>query len=88
MERQTTSELNGKIALMRSGAQGIGLSVAREFFSGEVKVAITDVDLENMRMTAESLTTEFGKDVQSKLSEVTPAEDVEKMVGKALKKIA
>jgi len=40
-----------------------------------------------MRVTVESLTTEFGKNVQSKLSEVTPAEAVEKMVGKALKKI-
>jgi NAD(P)-dependent dehydrogenase (short-subunit alcohol dehydrogenase family) len=80
-------ELKGKVALVTGGAQGIGLGIVEAFLEAKAKVALSDINAEQLKVTAERLKTRFGKDnVYPIVADVTSEESVRKMVANTIKK--
>ena len=81
-----TIELNGKVVLITGGARGIGLSIARKLFRANAKVAIVALHEESLKTAIDSLTAEFGDNVQPILGDVSLPQDIEKMITETLEK--
>jgi len=86
LEEQMTIELNGKVVLITGGARGIGLSIARKLLRANAKVAIVALHEESLKTAIDSLTAEFGDNVQPILGDVSLPQDIEKMITETLEK--
>lgn len=65
----------GATALITGGASGIGLAVARRCVSHGMKVAIADIDAENLSKAAASLKESSKTDVESYQMDVSKLEE-------------
>ena len=55
--------LAGKIALITGGSGGIGSAIATRFLRDDACVLLADIDAESLEKTAESLATQFSRDL-------------------------
>ncbi|MBN2753237.1 MAG: 3-oxoacyl-[acyl-carrier-protein] reductase [Candidatus Goldbacteria bacterium] len=77
--------LNGKIALVTGGAQGIGETIAATLAREGASVAVLDVNLEKASATAAKLK-EFGVDSEAYKCDVSNVAEVEETVNKVIDK--
>lgn len=69
-------ELDGKIAIVTGGANGIGRAIVEAFVNEGARVVIADLD----EATGEPLATELGKQAAFKRTDVASADDVQAAV--------
>jgi 3-oxoacyl-[acyl-carrier protein] reductase len=79
-------DLKGKVALITGGAQGIGLSIARELAKHGADLALADVNLEKAQASAETLAKETGVQVLALKMDVSSSADAEEGVKKTVDK--
>ena len=77
-------ELNGKIALITGGAQGIGRTISEELAEQGAHVILGDVNLEGAEKTVAELK-ERGNKASAIRLDVSNASDVESVFGLILK---
>ncbi len=77
--------LNGKIALITGGAQGIGKELALSFADAGSDIVICDVNQEALDATAKEIV-EKGRQCLAVKADVTSAKDVDEVVTKSLDK--
>lgn len=68
--------LNGRVAIVTGGAQGIGLAIARSFVEHGAQVVLGDLNLE----TAEAAAAELGPAARAMQCNVTSEDEVETLV--------
>lgn len=73
-------KLDGKVAFITGGAKGIGKSIAMGYAQAGADLAIVDIDMEAAEATAIEITEEYGVKTLAIKTDVTKAEEVEKMV--------
>jgi 3-oxoacyl-[acyl-carrier protein] reductase len=81
-------DLSGKIALITGGAQGIGLSIARELAGRGVDLALADINLPKVEETAGRLAADTGRQVIGLKMDVSKLEEVEEGIKKTIDKYA
>jgi len=74
--------LEGKVALITGGAQGIGAAIAKRFLDDGAKIVISDVRADLLKSFAKTLKSDM---VATCAGDVTQFEDVKKMVNKTVK---
>lgn len=77
-------DLNGRVALITGGAQGIGLAVAKRLVTARARVAVVDVNLPGAQEAADSLTAD-GATAAAFACNVTDSNSVGSMVDAVLK---
>ena len=68
--------VQGRVAIVTGGAQGIGLAIATLLAQGGAKVALTDVNLEKAKAQAEKLNAE-GYTTMATYCDVSKPESIE-----------
>jgi 3-oxoacyl-[acyl-carrier protein] reductase len=79
-------DLKGKVALITGGAQGIGLSIAKELAKAGADLALADINLARVEETAKALTAETGRQVLALKMDVSNFADAEEGVKKTVDK--
>lgn len=79
--------LDGKVALITGGAEGIGLAMASAVAEAGADVAIIDINLEAAQNSAKKLAKETGRKVIALKADVSKEEDNEWMVEETVKQL-
>lgn len=79
-------KLEGKIAWVTGGAQGIGRAIARELAVSGANLALSDINLEKAEETARALAGETGREVLAVKMNVSDPNDVEEGLKKIVDK--
>lgn len=79
-------KLEGKIAWVTGGAQGIGRAIARELAVSGSNLALSDINLEKAEETARALAGETGREVLAVKMNVSDPNDVEEGLKKIVDK--
>ncbi|MCT9077464.1 SDR family NAD(P)-dependent oxidoreductase [Streptomyces fulvoviolaceus] len=74
-------ELSGRVAVVTGGAAGLGRATVERLLEDGARVVIADLD----RESGESLATDYGPDVRFRQTDVAVAEQVQDLVGFAVK---
>lgn len=79
-------ELEGKVALVTGGAQGIGFEIGRKLSANGAIVILGDMNLERAQSAAAKISAETGQKAEGVQANVTNSADVTLMVNNALDK--
>ncbi|WLR52221.1 3-oxoacyl-[acyl-carrier-protein] reductase [Bacillus tianshenii] len=77
--------LEGKVAIITGGGQGIGEATAKKFIAEGAKVVVVDINEENINRTVEALQAQGGE-AEGMVVDVTNGEQVDRMVQKTVEK--
>lgn len=78
--------LEGKIALVTGGAQGIGYAIAKTLNAAGANLVIADVNLEKAQEAAQALAAESGREMMALKMDVSSPDDVEEGIKKIIDK--
>lgn len=76
--------LEGRVAIVTGGAEGIGRGIARRFATEGASIVVADVNAELGTETVKQIVDEFGADAIAVATDVSHRGQVEHMVGTAL----
>jgi NAD(P)-dependent dehydrogenase (short-subunit alcohol dehydrogenase family) len=79
-----SGRIEGRIAVVTGGGDGIGEGIARRFAQEGAKVIVADINGEAARRVATAITDEIGGVAKALTVDVTKKDQVESMVGDAL----
>ncbi len=80
MDRDRTSSLSGRVALVTGAGGGIGLGIAHRLAAAGATIVVAEIDAESGAAAARSISDEFGVPTQFVATDVTEREAVEAAV--------